>query len=194
MSTGYLPFFPQWCEWVDTGDRWRRVKRSTTLSRLGLARLERCRIAEQNENLHLLELWRYQNSSQPDRMKSIFLVQNPAGYQSTVSLPHAAQFLNQHFRDVFHDATSVISFSFGSLFFGNPQTLTEHFNVSSKFLSKGEIWFIQIQCCLKVWQDFFDFFSRCLPEDWAIKLFAGEVFWTFWWVDTGKIEQKTVSP
>ena len=39
---------------MDTGDRWRRVKRSTTLSRLGLARLELCRIVEQNETLDLL--------------------------------------------------------------------------------------------------------------------------------------------
>jgi len=38
------------------------------------------------------QLSRYQNSSQPDRRIRQSFLQNPAGYQSTVSLPHAAQF------------------------------------------------------------------------------------------------------
>ena len=37
------------------------------------------------------QLSRYQNLSQPDRRICQSFLQNPAGYQSTVSLPHAPQ-------------------------------------------------------------------------------------------------------
>lgn len=65
------PFFPH------VGDRWRRVKRSTTLSRLGLARLELWLLSNlQSFPKGDQQLWRYQNSSQPNRMKSIFLAES----------------------------------------------------------------------------------------------------------------------
>lgn len=119
-----------------------------------------------------------QNSSQPDRRICQSFLQNPAGYQSTVSLPHAAQFFEpklletcfmsnlveiywRHVRDFFQRIAGVC--------FGTSSNTDPTFQGFIHFFyskdSKGEIWF-------KVGRDVF---PRCLPEDWAAKLFAGEV-------------------
>ena len=150
------PFFPH------VGDRWRRVKRSTTRSRLGLARLELCLLSNlQSFPKGDQQLWRYQNSSQPNRMKSIFLAEScwlpidcePAACCSvfwtkigheTCIMSNLVEIYWRHVRDFFQ----LCWFILWKLLKHWPNISGFHPFFYSKD-SKGEIWFIQIQHCLK---------------------------------------------